>query len=102
MTYYSDKSWTMIIKDEGAPAVADKERRASEAARLLDEPLLKEAFAQLEQGAYRALLAARATAEGDDDRRVAALRINLIHELRAQLQSVIVTGRQAARMPGIA
>ena len=82
--------------------MTDKERRSSEAARLLDEPLLKEALAQLEHTAYRALLAAKATPEGDDARRVAALRINLVHELRAQLHSVIVAGQQAARVPGIA
>ena len=82
--------------------MTDKGRRASEAQRLLEEPLLKEAFAQIEHAAYRTLLAAKATPEGDDERRVAALRINLIHELRAQLHSVIVAGQQAARMPGIA
>jgi hypothetical protein len=82
--------------------MTDKERRAAEAARLLDEPLLKEAFAHIEQAAYRGLLAAKATPEGDDERRAAAMRINIIHELRAQLHSVIVTGQQAARTPGIA
>lgn len=85
-----------------ALTMTEKERRASEAARLLDEPLLNEAFAQIEQAAYRALLAAKAAPEGDDERRVAALRINIIHELRAQLQSVIIAGQQAARIPGIA
>jgi hypothetical protein len=85
-----------------ALTMTEKERRASEAARLLDEPLLNEAFAQIEQAAYRALLAAKAAPEGDDERRVAALRINIIHELRAQLQSVIIAGQQAARIHGIA
>ena len=82
--------------------MTDKERRAAEARRLLDEPLLKEALAQIEQAAYRGLLAAKPTPEGDDERRVAALRINIIHELRAELHAVIVAGQQARARPGIA
>lgn len=78
--------------------------RAAEAKRLLDEPLLIAAFAELEKRAYEELLRVPAWSPlHDRKRRMLVDRINGIRELRGQLQSVITMGKQEARGPiGIA
>jgi hypothetical protein len=73
-------------------------RRAQEAKRLLDEPLLIEAFASIEADAIEEIL----TTNDDDTRRVLADRVNAIRALRAHLQAVIAKDVQDSRTRGIA
>lgn len=73
----------------------DVERRAAEARRLLDEPLLKEAFAYLEANAFEELLAA-----GDDRARLELVeRVKAIRGVQQYLQTVIASGGQRHPVP---
>lgn len=76
--------------------MTDAERRASEARRLLNEPLLVEAFDKLESRLTEQLLALP-TWRGEKQRRALIDRINAIRDLRAELETVIVIGDQLAR-----
>lgn len=72
------------------------EFRASEAKRLLDEPLLKEALEDIEQRCMDELL--RLPTWRGHRQRVALIdRINTIRELRSRLHTTIMIGRQSAR-----
>lgn len=69
--------------------------RASEANRLLNEPLLVEAFEKVERELFKALIAPNAT---DADRARDAAQIRAIRDVRAHLETVIRTGKsQMAR-----
>jgi hypothetical protein len=76
--------------------MTDDERRASEARRLLDDPLMVEAFARIEKRCMDDLL--RLPTWRAHKQRIALVdRINTIRQLRAELRAVITTGDQAAR-----
>jgi hypothetical protein len=83
-------------------SVEDKQRRAEEARRLLDEPLLVEAFAALRGQALEALLACEAT--DDLGRFRLAETLKLLTQIERHLRLVLETPRvqqaaaQAARM----
>lgn len=73
----------------------DAERRASEAQRLVDEPLLKEALAVLEQDTIDEIL--RVPFWADRKRRMLTDRVRVIRGIREHLRSVIMTGRDGER-----
>lgn len=73
----------------------DAEYRASEARRLLDEPLLNEALDKLEQDAINEIL--RAPFWSDRKRRMATDRVRVIRGIRTHLRAAILDGRDAAR-----
>lgn len=77
---------------------AEKRYRASEADRLLKEPLLVEALDEIEKAAVELLLKTDG-AEPEDDRlrRMLIDRVNVIRDLRTKLDSMISQGKAAAR-----
>lgn len=82
----------------------EKQQRAAEAAQLLANPYLREAFDRIERDAVEAIISAPQWDEkGDRQRRLAAERVRVIRDVRAALQSLIAEGQQAARQrPGVA
>jgi hypothetical protein len=72
-------------------------RRVSEARRLLDEPLLIEAFDRIEAAAIEDMLTVPFWAQRR--MRMAADRVKVVRGLRKHLEHVIVNGEQALR-PG--
>ena len=75
------------------------EYRADKARQLLDDVVLKEAFEAIEAKALRDAMSVPFWhgPVGDRKRRRALERMNLIKELRSQLESVILDGKRAAR-----
>lgn len=73
----------------------DKARRAAEAQRLLDEPLLNEALNKLEQATIDEIL--RVPFWSDRRRRMLTDRVRVIRGIRDHLRSVILTGREGER-----
>lgn len=73
----------------------DTERRAAEARRLLDEPLLNEALAVLERDTLDEIL--RAPFWSDRKRRMLTDRVRVIRGIRDHLRSVILTGKDGER-----
>lgn len=73
----------------------DKERRAVEARRLLEEPLLKEALDEIERATVEDML--RLPIWSDRKRRILTDRIRVIRGIRDHLKSVILTGDQKAQ-----
>lgn len=73
----------------------DSERRAAEARRLLDEPLLNEALERLEQDAVNEIL--RLPFWSDRKRRMLTDRVRVIRGIRGHLKSVIMTGDDSTR-----
>lgn len=72
-------------------------RRVSEAKRLLDEPLLIEAFDKIERLAIEEILKAD---RGDNDgRRMMADYVIAVRAVRRHLEQVITTGESALRAP---
>jgi len=73
--------------------------RADKARQLLDDPILSEAFKAIEDKALREAMAVPFWHGpfGDRRRRRALERMKLINELRNQLQTEILGGKQAAR-----
>ena len=69
----------------------DKERRKSEAERLMGEPLLMEAFQVLENETVEELVNAKLLE--DAQRRALADRIRTIRDVKQRLKSVIQTGK---------
>ena len=76
---------------------ADIQHRATEARRLMEEPLLVAAFAQLTEATLAELLATRG-AEPEDDRKRRALveRLNVIEEVKTDLALAIAHGKAVA------
>lgn len=72
----------------------EKTRRAVEARRLMDEPLLVEALSALEKDAVERIVEARGWRFGDRQRRVAAEQIRIIRGIRNHLELVIIQGRE--------
>ena len=77
----------------------DKIIRGNEANRLLNDAILKAVFAELEQDAFNAIVEAKGAtqAEGDEIRRLHAHRIAALRDVREALQSIVTTGRIAAK-----
>jgi hypothetical protein len=75
--------------------LTDKDRRASEAERLLSEPLLNEALSKIEADSVNEMLSCHFWQ--DKKRRMLADRINTVRAFKKHLQSVILTGREANR-----
>lgn len=73
----------------------DTERRAAEARRLLDEPLLNEALSKLERDTLDEIL--RAPFWSDRKRRMLTDRVRVIRGIRDHLRSVILTGKEGGR-----
>jgi hypothetical protein len=74
------------------------EYRAMKAQQLMDDEVLQDAFATLEQAAYRDALAMSSWHPfANTKRRHLLERIKIIHQLRSELESVIATGKAAAR-----
>ncbi len=75
------------------------EYRADKARPLLDDEVLKAAFKAIEDKAIREALNVPfwSSITGDRKRRRALERIKLISELRSQLETEILGGKQAAR-----
>lgn len=71
--------------------------RASEARRLLDEPLLNEALDRIESLAFEEML--RMERGDDDGRRLMTDYIRVIRGIRAHLKAVILNGETALRTP---
>jgi len=81
---------------------ADKTRRALDAERLLNEPLLNEVLDDIERSAIEQMLAVGAIAISEDDdrkRRQLADRANAVRGLRNALHSIIKDGIRAAEQP---
>lgn len=77
--------------------MSDKEFRASEAERLLHEPLLMEAFDKIEREAVEGMVEAPRTPEGDVARRALADKVAVLRALKEELKLVIADGKQAIR-----
>lgn len=73
----------------------DTERRAAEARRLLDEPLLNEALELLEQQAVNEIL--RVPFWADRRRRMLTDRVRVIRGIRDHLRTVIMAGDDGSR-----
>lgn len=75
------------------------EYRASKARQLLEDEVLIAAFKAIEDKAVRDALAVPSWhgRMGDRRRRIALERVKIINELRSELQTVIMTGKQAAK-----
>ena len=71
------------------------DRRASEASRLLSEPLLNEALDIIERDTVEEIL--RCWWFQDRKRRVLADRISVIRGIRGHLRSVVLTGKEGER-----
>ena len=69
----------------------DRQRRASEAQRLLDEPLLKEALDAIEKEAIEAVLNGK-----PEDREASVTRANIVRDLRRRLELTIAMGKAAS------
>lgn len=82
-----------------ADRLTDREhaRRVSEARRLLDEPLLLEAFERIEKQALEELV--KADRKDDDGRRLMADYIRAVRAVRRHIEQIIVTGEDALRPP---
>jgi len=78
--------------------VKDDARLASEADRLLNEPLLVQAFEAIESDSLEDALRYDPSGDGDEMRFRALTRINIIRELRGTLGSYITRGAQAAKV----
>lgn len=75
--------------------------RAARAQQLLDDPLLQEAFAEIEKAVTEALAGANLSDLAALQRHTAALQA--VRNLRQQFQSVVTTGAQASiSRPGVA
>jgi hypothetical protein len=72
-------------------------RRGEEARRILNEPLLVEAFDNIERAAIDALVLA--PPENDTLRRCLADRIRVVRALRSDLETTIALGDQARKEP---
>lgn len=70
----------------------DKDRRAIEARRLLDEPLLNEALDRIERDAVNEML--RLPFWSDRKRRMLADRVRVVRGMRSHLQSIVLTGTE--------
>lgn len=78
----------------------EQQQRGEVARRIMNEPLLKEAFASLEAKAVEALVSSPSfSLFGDRKRRRLADRIRTIRELQSFLQTEIALGNQASREP---
>jgi hypothetical protein len=78
----------------------EQQQRGEVARRIMDEPLLKEAFASLEAKALEELVSSPSfSLFGDRKRRRLADRVRAIRELQGFLETEIALGRQAAREP---
>lgn len=76
---------------------AEKRRRASEADRLMSEPLLMEAFDTIEDMAIEEMLSdLSGEPDPDKERRILAERVNVIRSVRKYLASIIAEGKHAA------
>lgn len=73
----------------------EHDRRAAEAQRLIDEPLLKEALSKLEQAAIDEIL--RQPFWADRKRRMLTDRVRVIRGMREHLRHVILTGTETER-----
>lgn len=73
----------------------DVERRAAEARRLLDEPLLNEAFDLIEHAAVEEML--KLPFFADRKRRMLADRVRVIRGIREHLRAVIMTAEDKSR-----
>lgn len=82
-----------------AEKLTDREhsRRVSEARRLLEEPLLIEAFDKIERQAIEELV--KAERKDDDGRRLMADYIRAVRAVRRHIEQIIVTGEDALRPP---
>lgn len=77
-------------------------RRGEEARRILSEPLLLEAFENIERASMEELLRSPSSLDGDMHRRRMVDRILAARNLRTELETAIAIGTQAAReAPGI-
>jgi hypothetical protein len=84
----------------GSMTADEKKRRANEARRLLDEPLLKEAFDTIERDTIEAMLRVPGLPVwADRKRRRLADQVNTIRVIRSYLEHVITAGKQAEREP---
>ena len=78
----------------------NKEYRASEARRLLDEPLLNEALDRLERSAFEELL--RVPFWQPRKQRLLIDRVRVIRGMRGHLRAVILDGEDARKRPIVA
>jgi hypothetical protein len=74
-------------------SLATESRRGEQARRLLDDPLLKEAFAAVEEGLQSAWRATAEDAAGERER--LWLMLQLLGRVRGHLTEVFETGRLA-------
>lgn len=78
---------------------AELRRRASDAQRILDEPVLRDTFAAMERDALEELLAIKAAWPwADRKRRMLADRINVIRDLKHRLAMSIQMGLYESEM----
>lgn len=92
---------TLRLMDKGLPREV-AEIRAREARRLIEEPMLREAFLQVERGYYDELLNAAPGCEADDLRRSVADRIRAVREVRAKLAQTLEVVRPSPVQPSFA
>lgn len=80
--------------------MTDAERAADKANQLLNDPVMKEAFAEVEKQAYEALLKVPDAGEQFDNfRRGCIDRINAIRDVKTHLGTTIKRGQLAAQQP---
>lgn len=72
--------------------LSEKQRRASEAERLLNEPLLQEALEKIEKDSINEML--KLPFWSDKKRRMILDRINTIRGIKSYLKSTILTGSE--------
>ena len=75
--------------------MSDVEARAAAAQRLLDDPMLQEAFANVRDAAITVWTGTKADAV--QDREIAWLTVKVVDRVKAELESVVVNGKIAAK-----
>lgn len=75
--------------------MSDAEARAAHAQRLLEDPMLKAAFADVRDAAIEVWSQTKAGAT--QDREIAWLTVKVIDRIQTELENIIVNGKIAAR-----
>lgn len=74
--------------------MSDAETRAAQAKRLLDDPILQEAFANVRNGAIEVWT--RTKADAQQEREIAWLTVKVIDRITSEFEAIVTNGKIAA------